>query len=472
VQTEADETDPTGCEEKEGLIFLAWQSGARGSYDIESRYYEAGSYLPVVPVTNDSRDDVHPYATKSATGGLWIVWASLRDGDWTAYYKTAPSFSNPSVLHANPIPPSYGNVSNPIIFWDAELVAVWSENVYDVTHAAKQDGPGTWVDVNMGQGFPETASSMAATATKDGELCIIYCSDGEGRTSSVYVIRTGRGEAQALDDAWRAIESAGVDAEERAELEALYGEMADAYYGGAFSAVTALSEEISRRISEQQQPTQTAEPPATTTPPPTTVPPTTQPPGGEPGEGRDDMVLYALAGAAAVLICIAIAAARNRTHQPGIEDADQEQAESNDEEVGQSHPEQEVPDNESAPETDEKESVLSQKEPFEIVQREPDVITPKRPYVDVHMPKPQHRDVKYIDPKYSRQYPPDSQALEEVPFVGYALAPVLRKAGIRDIGTLARASPQDIAGKTGISQSLAKTIIEEARKLLGHVSTR
>ncbi len=86
------------------------------------------------------------------------------------------------------------------------------------------------------------------------------------------------------------------------------------------------------------------------------------------------------------------------------------------------------------------------------------------------MPKPIQRDVTYIDPSHTQQYPPDSQALEEVPFVGYALAPELRKAGITDIGALSRASPQDLSGKIGISQSLATTIIKEARKLMGKVS--
>jgi predicted RecB family nuclease len=85
------------------------------------------------------------------------------------------------------------------------------------------------------------------------------------------------------------------------------------------------------------------------------------------------------------------------------------------------------------------------------------------------MPEPRSGAV-LIEPSSSKTYPPESEALEEVPFVGYALAPKLRRMGIKDLGSLAKASPQEIAVGTGIPTSLAATIMTNARKMMGWVS--
>ncbi len=449
VQTDRDETDPTGCEEKDGLILMAWQSGQRGSYDIYARYYEEGSLLEPVAVATGPKDDVEPHLTKAADGNIWLVWVSIREGDWAVYYKSAPVYVNPLGLRTMALPGSSGNSSSPAAIDDGAMTIVWSEQIHDIPHAAVLVGA-SWATLPLENGFPAHAAGMQGVHTGGGELCIAYSYKTDSGMEAICVTRTGRAELSMLADAQDAIGASGLPADAVESLDALYDTMIDVYNAGQFGMVQEHARDINEYITAYQQPEPTTPPPATTTPPTTPAPTQTAVPPGQ--GGWPDMATYAVAGAALIAACIiVVAVVRSRDSN--------------------TPPAPQVKKEGGLPKAAGAESARPQgQEPFPITQKEPEIITPQRPYVDVHMPKSRQRDVVYIDPSYSRQYPPDSQALEEVPFVGYALAPDFRKAGITDIGALARASPQDISGMVGISQSLAKIIIMEARKLLGKVS--
>ncbi len=448
VGTPVHERHPGAAVDAGGTLHLAWATDAAGAGDILCSSLGGGEWSAVRSVSSHPAPDAEPVMATSPSGEIWCLWSSLRSGNWDLYAVYGKTFSVPERLPLIAITtPQRYDASPSIAFMDTFVAVAWHDAVRNEGGYARVDADGTVMSLRTLE--EKRITDLFVLRGSDGETYLFFTIREDGRDRIGYM-RSGIAEAALLTDVRSAVDDAALTDGDRQAAEAMTTELSGLFATGRFSEMPEKATQVRAFLAAAQAPPATTPPPTTnpptTTPPPTTPPATDDPgvPGSEGGRGSTLVLLVALAGI--VVFCVGVAVVRkSRTSPPAPKLTTDE-----------SPPEPPVPQHEPVKRT--------------IVQRPPDVITPHdEPAPRVPMPEPRSGAV-LIEPSSSKTYPPESEALEEVPFVGYALAPKLRRMGIKDLGSLAKASPQEIAVGTGIPTSLAATIMTNARKMMGWVS--
>ena len=83
-----DDLRPAIIQLTNGTIMIVWQSYVSGSHDICYQTTTDGtSWSDATPLTTDAAHDKAPAAIQANDGNIWVVWSSMRTGDWEVFYK-------------------------------------------------------------------------------------------------------------------------------------------------------------------------------------------------------------------------------------------------------------------------------------------------------------------------------------------------------------------------------------------------
>jgi len=85
-----DDTYPAAVQARNGSICVAWQRRTYpASYDnVMYKAYNGSHWSEEYLLTTSAGDDRVPAITQARDGRIWVVWSSLRTGDWEIFYKT------------------------------------------------------------------------------------------------------------------------------------------------------------------------------------------------------------------------------------------------------------------------------------------------------------------------------------------------------------------------------------------------
>jgi len=104
--SEIDDTSPTILQTSNQTIWLFWKSEGltQPPYILYKQSFDNGAnWSSNIQLTTGLYNDAYPSATQSRDTRVWVVWASLRDGNWEIYYK-ASLVHNIAVTSINPTP--------------------------------------------------------------------------------------------------------------------------------------------------------------------------------------------------------------------------------------------------------------------------------------------------------------------------------------------------------------------------------
>ena len=84
-----DDLRPAITQLNNGTIMIVWQSYTPDNHNIVcSTTIDGVSWSDIQLLTSDPARDKAPALTQTADGSIWVVWASMRHGDYEIYYKT------------------------------------------------------------------------------------------------------------------------------------------------------------------------------------------------------------------------------------------------------------------------------------------------------------------------------------------------------------------------------------------------
>jgi len=164
-----------------GTTMIVWQSYVSGSHNICYRTTPDGvSWSETTQLTTDAAHDKAPAAIQANDGDIWVVWSSMRTGDWEVFYKIYDGFawSNDRRLsnHTDSdLQPAIVQAA------DGELFVFWaSQKVlddFDIYYKCTADGGSTWSErVTFVAGGYEDMWP-AATRALDTKIWVAWAND-------------------------------------------------------------------------------------------------------------------------------------------------------------------------------------------------------------------------------------------------------------------------------------------------------
>jgi hypothetical protein len=175
-------------------IWLVWSSDRNGDPDLfyKVSYDFGGNWCQDYVLASDVGVDTDPAILQDRDGKIWVAWQSDRDGDWEIYYKTRTgwSWSGDMLLTQHPLTdegPSIAQTSDGLIWilWSSDRKDGNSE-IYYMTF----DGT-SWSAVRRLTTNPARDSKPAAVSLSDGSLWVFWSTDRDGASDIYYKIYDG-----------------------------------------------------------------------------------------------------------------------------------------------------------------------------------------------------------------------------------------------------------------------------------------
>ena len=170
--------------EANGKIWVFWSSlKSANNYDV---YYKTSSdggasWSGYTQLTTTPGWDVHPSVFQTSDGRIWVVWMSLRGGNYDIYYKVYnESWSSDMPLVTNPNEDKY-----PVIAQGSqgEIWVLWSSNRtgnFDLFYKISSDGGASWESETQLTTDPDWDVQPAIIRASDGGIWVFWDSDRIG----------------------------------------------------------------------------------------------------------------------------------------------------------------------------------------------------------------------------------------------------------------------------------------------------
>jgi hypothetical protein len=186
---------PSLARSSDSLLWLVWSSD-REDTDFEICYMtrDGGSWSSETRLTDNTSQDYDPEIMQAASGDLWLVWSTDRDGNFEIYLKIfdGDSWSDATRLTDSPEDERYPSITRT----SEGLIWLAYEKGSNVCYRICRDS--TWSDeavLNSGQFVNEWPS---VTQVSDGRMWIAYHSARNG-DEDVYAQRSTCGVKGAVD---------------------------------------------------------------------------------------------------------------------------------------------------------------------------------------------------------------------------------------------------------------------------------
>lgn len=124
---------PAILQARDGTVWAVWASNRIGLLNYELFYQTSSDYgsnwSPETQLTEDPSYDTSPSITQASDRAIWVVWSSLRTGNYELFYKTSPnngaSWSDDAQLTTDPNRDTSPSVMQA---YDGKIWVVWTSN--------------------------------------------------------------------------------------------------------------------------------------------------------------------------------------------------------------------------------------------------------------------------------------------------------------------------------------------------------
>jgi hypothetical protein len=173
-----DDLRPAIVQLANGTIMIVWQTYTLGSSNIVCKTTNDGiSWSEPTELTTIPADDKAPAAIQAQDGKVWVVWASVRFGDYEVLYKTynGVTWSSDQRLTYN----TNSDIQPAIVqAADGDLLVFWVSGSptsdFDVYYKSSSDDGSTWSDRTLFVATGYEDQWPAAMCTEDTKIWVAW----------------------------------------------------------------------------------------------------------------------------------------------------------------------------------------------------------------------------------------------------------------------------------------------------------
>jgi len=187
---------PSITQDATGTIWVVWMRNIDGNYELfytTSPDYGA-TWTGETQLTTDPSWDIWPSVTYTRNGEIWVVWSSLRTGDYELFYTTSPDYGATWTIET-PLTtdPDFDERPSIIQAIDDSIWVVWQSDRaggtrYELFYTTSPDYGSTWTPDTQLTSDSDEDMSPSIFNTDDGRIWVTWSTDRTGEPDPNYEI--------------------------------------------------------------------------------------------------------------------------------------------------------------------------------------------------------------------------------------------------------------------------------------------